>query len=90
MDLKKLNRLIATVEENAKKLPGEAHEFFVDVTPIRTGNAKRSTKLKNDAINADYHYAGRLQEGRSRQAPDGMTEPTLDFIRKQVSRLNRG
>jgi hypothetical protein len=67
-----------------QRLPGEMHEEFVKQTPIRTGNAKRSTELKSNEIQGNYNYANRLNTGWSRQAPNGMTEPTIEFARAKV------
>ena len=78
---------------NDRNISQVAFKKFVDVTPIKTGNAKRSTKLQNNSINADYNYAQVLDKGRhmtsrgmrgSTQAPKGMSEPTLDHIRQYV------
>lgn len=53
-------------------------DYFRDITPKDTGNARSKTSTKGDVIKADYAYAGRLDEGYSRQAPKGMTDPTID------------
>jgi len=78
------------IENLARTLPTEAHVEFKDVTPIRTGNAKRNTNFKSTAsggtITANYNYANQLNKGKSRQAPQGMTDPTIDFIRDKVKR----
>ena len=56
-------------------------------TPIRTGNARSKTNQKGKTtILANYPYAGRLDDGWSRQAPKGFTDPTIDFIEKEVTR----
>jgi len=73
------------------KLPGKvmkkAEPDMVRNTPIRSGNARRNTKRRGDTkIVANYGYAGRLDDGWSRQAPDGFTDPTIDFIEDEVSR----
>jgi hypothetical protein len=73
------------------KLPGkvmrEAEPEMVDNTPIRSGNARRNTRRRGDTkIVANYGYAGRLDDGWSRQAPSGFTDPTIDFIEDEVSR----
>jgi hypothetical protein len=57
--------------------------YFHDITPIRSGNARRSTYLRKTTISAEYPYAERLDEGYSKQAPKGMTTPT----EKEVQRL---
>lgn len=68
-----------------RRVPDRAYRFFVEATPIRTGNARRRTKLVNgDTIAANYPYAQRLDQGWSRQAPRGMVQPTIDFVRRLV------
>ena len=57
------------------KLPGQAHKKWVEVTPKRTGNAKRRTKLRGDTIKADYVNARPLDQGRSSPAPEGILKP---------------
>lgn len=54
-----------------------AHAYFVAITPKRTGNARRNTKLDKTTINANYTYASDLDDGKSKQAPQGMSEPTI-------------
>lgn len=72
------------------KMAKEAFDYFRSVTPIRTGNARRSTRLQNDEIHANYPYAGRLDSGYSRQAPDGMTKPTEKFIQEYIRKQTKG
>jgi hypothetical protein len=67
----------------------EAFKYFRDLTPRRTGNARRNTKLKGDEIHASYPYAGKLDEGSSSQAPDGMTKPTEKFIQEYIKKQIR-
>ena len=69
------------------KVPVQAYTFFKAHTPIKTGNARRSTVLKKDTIVAAYPYAQPLDDGRSRQAPDGMTKPTEAFIQKTTDQI---
>ena len=64
----------------------KVYQYFVNVTPLDTGNAKGNTKLDGrNIIKADYQYAAVLDAGRgvrdgkmrgSTQAPNGMTQPT--------------
>lgn len=64
--------------------PDQALEKFQELTPIDTGNARKKTTLKNNKqIVADYPYAQRLNEGWSRQAPQGMVRPFLKWLRQQ-------
>ncbi len=69
------------------KLIKEAGDYFIDITPFKTGNAKNNTYLGGNVIRAAYPYAGKLDEGYSRQAPKGMTEPTVQFIDERLKTL---
>ena len=71
------------------KLPSEAYSFFKEETPIKTGNAKRRTRLQGEVIKADYDYATELDSGKSRQAPEGMSKPTNEFVTKRVNDIMR-
>ena len=71
------------------KLPTEAHAFFKEETPIKTGNARRRTRLQGEVIKADYNYATELDAGKSRQAPAGMSKPTEEYITKRVKAIMR-
>lgn len=71
-------------------LPMAAHKEFVKQTPKRTGNARANTKLEGTKIVADYQYAQRLDDGYSKKNPRGMTEPTEQWIRKEINRRLRG
>lgn len=71
------------------KLPKEAYDVFKDGTPIKTGNARRRTRLQGEVIKADYDYATELDAGKSRQAPEGMSRPTEQFITKRINDIMR-
>jgi hypothetical protein len=72
-------------------VPKQGAEFFIKTTPIRSGNARRNTKFtqrsNGGTINGDYPYANRLNEGYSRQAPEGMTKPTIARIRALIRKI---
>ena len=96
---KQIDDLFETIAE----LPGfvleGGYDHFKSITPVRSGNARNNTKLKkgkqfdtrSNKIQAKYPYAGRLDEGWSKQARKGMTGTTGDkmddlaeqFIRKE-------
>jgi hypothetical protein len=80
--LKRINKAL-------DKLPKEAHKVFKDETPIKTGNARRRTRLQGEVIKADYDYATELDAGKSRQAPEGMVKPTEEYITKRVKQIMR-
>lgn len=72
----------------------DAHKKMVKLTPIKSGNARRKTVHNvSNKIQSKYPYAARLDEGWSKQAPKGFTEPTLDhmddFVEKYVRRIQR-
>lgn len=86
-----LNSVIKQLKSNknlAKDLIDSAGNFFIKQTPIRSGNARRNTEVQitKKRIVADYPYSERLDTGWSRQAPDGMVKPTIDFIEKEVQK----
>lgn len=81
---------IKQIQQKLDNLPKEAHQEFVKNTPIRTGNARRNTKLNSGTIEANYPYAQRLDEGYSSQSPKGMTKPTEQFINKRMKQILRG
>lgn len=63
--------------------------FFKNATPVKSGNARSRTRTVGDRITGDYGYAGRLDEGYSKQAPQGMTDPTFDYFDKQIDNIVR-
>lgn len=90
---------IQKIRNEIKNLPQEAYKVFKDNTPIKTGYAKKNTKLKKDTITADYSYAKVLDKGRhmtsrgmrgSEQAPNGMSQPTEQFIKKRLKQILKG
>lgn len=84
-----MSKSLARIQQDLEKLPRKAYDYWVGITPIRTGNARRKTRLRETTIQAQYPYATPLDEGHSRQAPKGMSKPTDTFIRKELSRIMR-
>jgi hypothetical protein len=76
--LKKLERVL-------EQLPETAYELWLKNTPKNSGNARRKTRLKGKTIHADYAYAKSLNEGSSRQAPSGISEPTAQALSKHLN-----
>jgi hypothetical protein len=74
-------------QREVEKLPAEALRVFRAETPRRTGAARRNTRLVGDTIDANYAYADRLDSGWSPKAPQGMTEPTTKWLRKQIKKI---
>lgn len=71
------------------QLPEQAHDYWVSITPVRSGRARRSTRLRGDTIDANYPYAQVLDGGSSSQAPQGMSGPTEKFIRQEMKKKLR-
>ncbi len=63
-----------------------AGTHFRKITPIDTGNAKRNTTTQGKVIRANYGYASKLDEGFSRQAPGGMSDPTINYYEDILER----
>lgn len=84
------------IQRKLDKLPQEAYQEFKKITPVKTGNAKRNTRLRGNTIEANYPYAEVLDKGRhmtgrgmrgSEQAPQGMSKPTEEFIQKRITQI---
>jgi len=85
-DVEDLFTDMKTLPEDVMK---KAYPELKKNTPVRSGNARRRTKLKGNEIRSDYAYAGRLDDGWSRQAPKGFTEPTIKKLPVILDRLVR-
>ena len=90
-----LQQLVKSVKRELRQVMRESHRYFKDITPRRNGYAQRNTILVGNEIKANYDYAGALDKGQSRQAPNGMSEPTIEqmekeFIPNAIERINRG
>ncbi len=92
---KEVKRMFDDLEDLGKDVMKDAYKFYKQETPIQSGNARNKTKLKGSGktIDSAYPYAGRLDEGWSKQAPKGMTKPTIDKIEslvdKEIRRVSR-
>lgn len=75
---------IGKIVSKFNELPKDAYEFWKKTTPIRTGNARRRTRLQGSKIKANYQYAVPLDKGRSSQAPKGMSKPTEEYIKYTI------
>ena len=64
----------------------KAGRYFRKITPKDKGYAKRNTTYSDSGIKANYGYAHRLDTGWSKQAPNGMSDPTIEYIEQQIDR----
>ena len=81
---------LSDIQDKLAFVPYDAYQVFWRNTPKRTGNARRNTKLVKETIEANYDYAQRLDEGYSRQSPQGMTKPTEVFIKQTLNKIFKG
>jgi hypothetical protein len=84
-----MTKSLQDLEKRIKTIPKEAYDYFVSITPKDKGNARNKTQLKGSTVHANYPYAQRLDEGYSKQAPKGMTEPTGKFIERITNQKTR-
>lgn len=77
---------IGKIVARFKTLPNDAYDYWKKITPEKTGNAKRRTRLQGTKIKANYNYAVPLDNGWSKQAPKGMSKPTEEYIKKRIKR----
>lgn len=77
------------VDLSDRKMAKTAFDFFLRTTPIKSGFARDNTYVKDNIIYANYPYAQRLDEGYSRQAHKGMTEPTIEHVKKYIKRQEK-
>jgi hypothetical protein len=84
-----LPKRLQTIQNRIQALPAAAFEVFVENTPVRTGNARRNTSIQGDTIRANYPYAQPLDQGTSRQSPQGMIKPTMDWLRREYPKQFR-
>ncbi len=85
----KMTRHLVYINKKSKKVPKMAYDYWVKLTPVTSGNAKRKTKFKRDTIVADYDYATYLDKGSSSKAPKGMSKPTQQYIKKLFDKIMR-
>jgi len=96
--IKTQDRITPSLDRINKDLDGlvvGAYKEWVDNTPVRTGNARRKTRLERgsrngqDQIRANYDYAVPLDRGYSKKSPQGMSKPTETWLRRALRRIMR-
>lgn len=86
VDISDALKNLKDIEKVQDRIIHESYQFFYDITPYRSGNARRHTDLKGTSIVADYAYAERLDRGYSSKAPIGMTKPTQVEIQRLIKK----
>lgn len=85
INTRQFDSLVENLDEMPIAVMKTLYPFYKNKTPIRSGNARNRTKLNKNTINSKYGYAGRLDEGFSKQAPKGFTEPSINQLDKLIS-----
>ena len=85
----KITTSLNRIQKKMIDVPKKAYKYWLNITPIKTGNAKRKTKLRKNTIIAGYDYASYLDAGSSKQAKDGMSDPTKIYLDKLVKSIIR-
>jgi len=80
---------LTRIQRDLATVPKEIFEYWRSITPIRSGNARRRTRLRGDTIAAEYPYAVPLDQGSSRQAPKGMSKPTEEYLERLLDKKIR-
>jgi len=90
------NKLFITLAQLDRAIDAsmpQIYQKFYQLTPIKTGNARSNTSLNGRTIRGTYPYAGVLDAGRgfrdgqmrgSTQAPNGMSQPTIDYAKQII------
>ena len=89
VDARIFNKRMKELSKLPEHLLDEALDLVKEYTPKDSGYAQRNVKRKGNSIVADYPYAGRLDDGYSRQAPNGFTEPTIEQLHKETNNFVR-
>ena len=86
---KDVNKLMESLEDLPEDIQEVMVATFRDETPIRSGTARSKTRRTGKGVLADYPYADRLDNGWSKQAPDGMSTPAINAAMKYVDAFIR-
>ena len=75
-----------------RRLPREFEKVLKQETPKDTGHARQNTSLVssnngNALLRSNYAYATRLNEGWSKQAPQGFVKPALEWLRNRIKEI---
>jgi hypothetical protein len=89
IDIKVFDKRMKQLAKLPKFLMAEALDLTKENTPIASGNARKKTVIKGNKIVSDYAYAGRLDSGYSKQAPNGFTEPTIKQLQQEANTFVR-
>ena len=81
---RQFDRLVEELDDMPISVMKTLYPYYVNKTPIRSGNARNRTKLNRATISSKYPYAEALDTGWSKQAPNGFTEPSIKQLEQLV------
>jgi hypothetical protein len=77
----------AKVEKGLRRMRDDLHDDLIAFTPIDTGHAQRRWRKTATGSENRVEYIVPLEEGHSKQAPDGITVPAINkLIRRSKSK----
>lgn len=75
------------VERGLRRMRDDLHDDLVAATPVDTGHAQRRWRKTATGSENRVEYIVPLEDGHSRQAPDGITTPAINkLIRRSRSK----
>lgn len=81
---------VDNIQKDLDRIAKKAYDYWVKITPVDSGNARRKTTLENNrVINANYNYAVPLDKGSSKQAKNGMSKPTGRYVEQLLRQTIR-
>lgn len=89
VDATVFKKRMSQLSELPSVLLKDALKFTKENTPVASGNARNKTTIKGNKVVSDYAYAGRLNDGYSKQAPSGFTQPTIQQLDDAASKYVR-
>ncbi len=91
IDTRQVSKAMKKLAKMPNEVMSDAYPFLKGKTPRDKGNARNKTRYRSRdlSIRSEYGYAGRLDEGWSKQAPRGFTEPTIKEIDKLIDQYIR-
>ena len=68
-----------------ERMEEDLHGDLQSGTPVDTGRAKRGWTRTKDGSTNRVPYIGALDDGHSKQAPNGITKPALNKLRQRFN-----
>jgi hypothetical protein len=87
---KKLDKIQGDFERYVRDAATMAEDVVKSNTPIRSGNAQRNWKKsvsdKDFTLSNRVPYIEKLDKGSSRQAPNGIKQPSINQIKRNLKK----